>query len=67
MLWFWGTVAAVLAVAVVTAWFFDRRRTGGSGLTDRERAAFERGRNDAYRAGDTYGAGGGGFDGGGVG
>ena len=63
MIWFWGTVAGVLALAFVAAWFFDRRG-GTSGMSDRERASFERSRNDPYRSGDNYG-GGGGFDGGG--
>lgn len=65
MLWFWGTVAAVLAVVFVGAWLLDRQRTGGSGMADRERASFERRRNDPYR--DNFGGGAGGFDGGGVG
>jgi len=62
MLWFWGTVAMVLALAFVVAWFYDRRG-GTSGMSDRERASFDRTRNDPYRSGDnTFG--GGGFDGG---
>lgn len=62
MLWFWGTVAMVLALAFVAAWFHDRRG-GSSGMSDRERASFDRTRNDPYRSGDNN-FGGGGFDGG---
>ena len=68
MRWFWGTVGVVPALAFIGAWFFDRRRAGGFGMNDRERASFDRSRNDPYRHGDNYGSGGGGgFDGAGWG
>ena len=59
MLGFWGTVAVVLVLFVVLVVFLDRRRrAGGSGLSDRERAAFDR-RNGPYRSAETFGGGGG--------
>jgi len=62
MLWFWGTVAVVLALVVVAAWLYDRRGNR-SGMSDRERASVERSRNEPYRYRDHSG-GGGGIDGG---
>ena len=66
MLWFWGSVAGVLALAFVGAWFFDPRGHA-SGMTDQERASVERSRDNQHRTGDIYGGGGGGFSGGGGG
>lgn len=60
MLGFWGTVAVVVALVVIVAWFADhRRRAGGSGLSDRERVSFDRRQNDPYGHGDNFGGGGG--------
>lgn len=61
MLGFWGTVAVLVALFVLGIWFVDRRRrAGGSGLSDREQASFDRRRNDPYGQGDNLGGGGGG-------
>ncbi|KAB7739550.1 hypothetical protein GA707_20295 [Nostocoides sp. F2B08] len=62
MLWFWGTVAIVVALAVVAAWLYDRRGDR-SGVSDRDRDSIQRSRDEAYRYRDDL-RGKGGMDGG---
>ncbi|CAN7339886.1 hypothetical protein [Knoellia sp. LjRoot47] len=68
MLWLWGTIAVVLALVFVGAWFYDRRHTGGSefggDLMTRRHEMDARNDTRAYGGGGVGGFGGGFGDGG---